>query len=828
MWRRITGVRGLPGLRRSLFAAALLSLTAAVVELLIAPMPSARWEVVAALSLVSLGARWARMFTTRRASLAGDLAEGVAITALGASLGADNVMPVIFCGLVFRSAYGSRRRALGGGAMYAAAQVFAAAIAHGRFPDYGIVAALIDVPLLLMVPTAAFELARGLIAIEAGARREHALAQAVSAFLTASDRGELDAITALATVDVLGERARDDEPLSPADERWLRALADQKALAVAAHEARAERAAADVAQRIRTLIERSGGVALVVDAKLGIVSASGGTFDVLGQHPGALVGRSLLELVHSADRARALDALEAMLHEDPTAPERITVRTLTAAEPCWTELALADLLGDERAGAFVVQLHDVSSRVALEEDVRRRDGYDGLTRLPNRQTLERALADELRAGAQPAVAVIDMEAFSTINATLGHAVGDEVLAEVGRRLAYATATRGMVARLAGDAFAILLHGMQDPSVACATVEEILKVLASPLDAGPGTVRVSPIAGLAVARSDLNSPPALLAAADIAREATVVPGTCSLFAVALHGERLERATLQAELAVAVGAGQLQLDYQPIADAATGAWVAAEALVRWRHPELGRIPPARFIGLAEESELIIAIGEWVLGEACGQLAAWRAAGLVSDDFAVTVNISGVHLGREELVEHVQAALAGTALPPGNLIIEITETAVVDLAGTLPRMERLKQLGVRIAIDDFGTGHSSLAYLKDLPADVVKLPRPFVRDTGTDSRSRAIVRGLAGLARELGLIVVAEGVETPEQRACVADAGCALIQGFLYSPPLPPTDFAGRLASAAQAGRERGVGLLGEPGDARELLARAAELASARATL
>jgi EAL domain-containing protein (putative c-di-GMP-specific phosphodiesterase class I) len=263
---------------------------------------------------------------------------------------------------------------------------------------------------------------------------------------------------------------------------------------------------------------------------------------------------------------------------------------------------------------------------------------------------------------------------------------------------------------------------------------------------------------------------------------------------LHADRLERATLQSELATAVAAGQLELHYQPVTDAATGAWVGAEALVRWQHPELGRLSPARFIPLAEESDLIVAIGEWVLQAATRQLAAWRAAHLVSETFTVAVNVSGTQLTRDDLLEHVERALAESGVPAPNLVLEVTETAVIDPGAVLPRLVRLKQTGVRLAIDDFGTGHSSLSYLKHLPADIVKLPRPFVRDAGHCPKSAAIVEGLVRLAAPLGMTVLAEGVETPEQQACVTRAGCVHIQGFLHAPPLPADAFATCLVGRA----------------------------------
>ena len=858
MWQRLTGVRGLLGLRRALFAAALLSLLTVVAAIVLPSEDGERWNLVALVALAALAVRWSLLFVTARPSWPLDSVEFFAIALLGTAIGADNAMPVLLLGLTYRSQYATRTWALVGGTLYAGAHILAAGLAHDRFPDDAIVAAFTSVPLLLMVSAAAAELARGFRELEAGAARERALAAAAASYLGTTGLDGLAARTASAIHDAIGPRVAASEivldladvervrarfgpdalelpvdglgavfvlgwdRLPRSDTRWLATLADQLALAAIAQRLRA-RAATD---RIESLVERTGGVALLVEPDTTIRFATPGSDELFGRHPDELRGMRVLDLFHRADHDRGREALEAGIAGDEQAPERVTLRLRgESGDTRWAELSLADLRGDDAVSGIVVQVRDITARVALEEDVRRRSDHDPLTGLPNREQFERLVADELRAGNDRiAVVVVDLDRFRLVNETLGHATGDKVLAEVGRRLAFAVAGNGTVARLAGDDFAILLPVFEGGAAGGQRLERILHALDAPLEA-TGTLRLSASAGVARVGPQTRSPEELLAAADAALDAAHDdgPGCWALFAPKHHIARIERAMLRAELAHGIAAGQLELDYQPVVDARTGVWQSAEALVRWRHPELGRLGPHRFIELAEQSELIVALGEWVLGEACAQLARWRADGVVDPSFTVAVNVSGVQAGRDDLVEHVHAALAGSGLPADALTLEITETAMVDVVGVRRRLEQLRTLGVRVAIDDFGTGHSSLAYLKDIPADVVKLPRPFVRDADGTGRGTAILYGLVGLAKPLGLRVLAEGVETRAQRDCVVAAGCELIQGYLFATPMRPDHFAALARSDAASRLQRGVGVGDDAGDRGQSAVHSCEVAT-----
>jgi diguanylate cyclase (GGDEF)-like protein/PAS domain S-box-containing protein len=854
MWRRIIGPRGLVGFRRALFVAALLSLVTMQASLLLSHEGSAAWCGAAAAALVYLGLRWWRLYRTERGGTAWDVAEAAAIAGLGVAIGADNAIPVVLAGLAFRSQYGARAAALRAAAGYAGAFVFAAALANPRYPDFSPVSAAMQVPLLLMVAGAAAEFARGVRAIEAGVGRERLLARTVSTFLDVRERTALAALAEEAIDEACGTRIGARAvlldaagtvatrtrygsgaielpvagtgaifvlpwaPLGPSRMRWLATLADQVALAASVIDARA--AAAE--QQIQQLVERNGGVAVRVDAELTVHSATPGVRELLGRAPEELVGRPVVDVVHRGDRDRTRDALRSVVGGDETAPERVTVRLTGDARPRWAELSLADL-GSWSPGQFVVQVRDVTARVALEEDARRREDHDALTGLPNRERFEIAVADHLRNGDDHiAIVLIDLDDFRRVNETLGHAAGDEVLAEAARRLAYTVSGDSLVARLAGDTFAVL-QAEFDPEA----VPRLLGALAAPFSAASGTLRLSATAGVARAGGELRDTKALVAAAGAALAAadTEAKGDWLLFAPEHHARRMERAMLQAELADAIGAGQLELDYQPLVDAHTGQWRSAEALVRWRHPELGRLGPQRFIELAEESELIVAVGQWVLHEACRRLAEWRVAHVVPPEFSVAVNVSGIQAARDDLVLEVQSALEHSGLPAACLTLELTETAVVDVRDLAGRLERLRRLGVRIAIDDFGTGHSSLAYLKDLPADIVKLPRPFVRDIGGPGRSAEIIHGLVGLARPLGLTVVAEGVETRSQRDGVVAAGCELIQGYLFATPMPPGEFVALAPSGTVPFGQLRTGGRDDDPELAQRLARAAQIAGSR---
>ncbi len=831
--RWLSGLRAEAGLRRGLFVAALSGLVATCIFFLLDPGIPAAHRSLGLMGALVLVARWTLLLRMGRRSPVLDALEVAAVVAVGVAVVPDRMSGVLYAGLAFRSAYGSRSLAVRGAFVYAGACALSAYLIDGQDYDYSVAGALLQTPALLMVALLVNELVRGVGALHAAARRERVLQRVAVSYLQAADRQRLADHSAQALEELLGAELAGftvtlDSPsgapavalrlplvapgepivldiatatgsagtlsvlpagvLRRADRRSLAALAGQLSLAVAALEAQALRQARAASARILSLVEDTGGVALIVDRELVIAWSTPGALELLGEPPDALVGRSVLECLHRGDRERAGVALAAVVAEEAQGPDRFTVRLRGSAR--WVELSVSDFLADDAVGALVVQLRDVSARVALEQDVRRRDDVDALTGLPNREHFEDLVTEALRvAPAGVAVALLDLDGLREVNETYGYAVGDEVLIEVARRFGHSAAGSGPVARMAADEFSLLLREMPDGDTALDVVNRMLRVLEHPLETSAATLRVRASAGVALAVAHASDASGLIATADAAMQDAQEAGggrSC-LYAPELHAERLERVTLKAELAAAIDAGELELDYQPVIDGRNGQWRSAEALVRWRHPRLGRLGPGRFIPLAEESELIIALGEWVMHEACATLAGWRREGIVPGDFGVAVNVSAVQFVRPDLLDMVSSALIGSGLPAECLTIEVTETAVADLGTARPSLQGLKAIGVRVALDDFGTGHSSLAYLKELPADVIKVPRPFVRDLGRPGSGGAIVEGIVGLAHSLGIVPLAEGVETAEQRDGVLAAGCHLIQGFFYSRPLAAHVFA-----------------------------------------
>jgi diguanylate cyclase (GGDEF)-like protein len=409
--------------------------------------------------------------------------------------------------------------------------------------------------------------------------------------------------------------------------------------------------------------------------------------------------------------------------------------------------------------------------------------HDPLTNLPNRSLfLDRLHQAEQRAprnGTAVAVLFLDLDGFKTVNDSLGHARGDELLIAVAKRLDEALRAGDTAARLGGDEFAVLVDGLDDEREAVAVAARILEALREPVTLGGQDFYVRASIGVATARRPGGD---LLRDADLAMYQAKAQGRGRVvsFDAAMHAAMLAGMAMERDLRHALDAGQLQLVFQPIVDLASGAALAAEALLRWSHPEHGAITPAEFIPIAEETGLIVPIGAWVLETACRAATRW-------DALPVTVNVSSVQLRSSEFVETVAAALQASGLSAERLIVEITESVLMDdLHGTAALLRELKALGVRIAIDDFGTGHSSLQYLQQLPLDMLKIPKPFIDGLAGADGGDVLARAILDLGRSFGLAVIAEGIETERQRARLRELGCALGQGYLFARPLTPDRF------------------------------------------
>jgi len=463
---------------------------------------------------------------------------------------------------------------------------------------------------------------------------------------------------------------------------------------------------------------------------------------------------------------------------------------------------------DGAVQAMICIAQDNRERKRHEEQVRQLAYFDAVTGLPNRvqfhHALDEALQEARRHGTKLAVLFLDVDRFKRINDTLGHAKGDHLLRSFAERLAHGvrrsdTVARdwpgeaSTVARLGGDEFTILLRQIESGDDAARVAARILEALSAPFDLGGHEVVVDASIGIALYPDDGRNADGLLMHADLAMYDAKARGRANyqFYHRDLNAKAMERLWLESELRRALTLEHLTLEFQPQLDIASDAVIGVEALLRWHHPERGRIPPDKFIPLAEETGLIGPIGLWVLSSSCAQAKAWLDAGL--GEIRVAVNISSEQLRHAHFVDQVAQALADSGLPARLLELEITEsTAMAEPEIMVPRLIELKAMGVDLAIDDFGTGYSSLTYLQRFPLDRVKIDRSFVRHVVSSTNDAGIVTAIIAMAHQLSFEVIAEGVETEDQLAFLRAHGCDQIQGYLASPPLTAERFAAWLRS------------------------------------
>jgi diguanylate cyclase (GGDEF)-like protein/PAS domain S-box-containing protein len=535
------------------------------------------------------------------------------------------------------------------------------------------------------------------------------------------------------------------------------------------------------------VIEHSGEAIMITDQQNRIVAINPSLTELTGYTLEDLRGKDPRILSSGHTTRETYESMWQSLREsDYWQGELWDRRKDGSAYPKWA--AISVIRNDKgEATNYIASFTDISERKAAEERIHQLAHHDALTGLFNRfsleSRLEQALLSARRENGQLTVMFIDMDRFKIINDTLGHHAGDALLVEVAQRLQVSVRESDIVARLGGDEFIIVLTNMAAGMAAAPIATSLIQTLGRPYQIEGKTVHSTPSIGISLFPADGEDVDTLLKNADTAMYHAKEQGrnNYQFFTEAMNAQVAARLELENELREAVAKGQFELHYQPQIHAGDGRLRGLEALVRWRHPEKGIIPPDSFIPIAEETGLISAIGEWVLAEACRQKAAWRKQGQRIGRIAV--NISTYQLHSSNLVEQVRNNMHRYGLSAGELELEITESGAMENPELAAQQLRaLRELGIEIAIDDFGTGYSSLSYLKRLPIQRLKIDRSFVMDIEHDASDAAICKAIISMARSLELGVVAEGVETREQHDFLSNLGCELLQGYYYSRPVP----------------------------------------------
>ena len=554
----------------------------------------------------------------------------------------------------------------------------------------------------------------------------------------------------------------------------------------------------EMEERFRSLVTNSSDTIFVTDANTAIQYATPSAASILGFAAGDLAQRRLGDLVHPDDVSGML-ALVRRCADSPDQSLRGEWR-LSDHEGRWhfTETVVANLLDDPHVCGLVFTSRDVGERIRFQEELEHQAFHDALTGLANRvlfrERVEHSLAT--RRDARIAVLFMDVDDFKLFNDSYGHVLGDSLLVQVADRLGGVLRSGDTAARLGGDEFAILLEGVEGPYAASDVAQRVLGLFDEDFWLNDTHLSVSVSIGVAVSDGSHTSAEELLRDADVAMYSAKANGKdrVEVFEPAMQTAVLERLELANQLRRAVERGEFVVYYQPIVEILTERVIGTEALVRWQHPDAGIRPPGWFIHVAEETGLIIPIGDFVLAEACRQLASWQGE-LQQPALRMAVNLSPWQLRDPELVEKVRDTLAASGVDPALLTLEITETALVEEShAMMKRLRELKALGVRLAIDDFGTGYSSLSYLRQFPMDTVKIAKPFVDHVAEGADDSALARAIITIGETLDLEVVAEGIERESQMRQLRELGCQFGQGFYVSRPLPAEELVDVLRATA----------------------------------
>ncbi|HEV3353905.1 MAG TPA: EAL domain-containing protein [Acidimicrobiales bacterium] len=556
-------------------------------------------------------------------------------------------------------------------------------------------------------------------------------------------------------------------------------------------------------ERFQSLARNAFELVTVFDSEGTIVYDSPAIERVLGYGADERIGQNGFDYMHPEDQGRARDILAKAL-ATPNVPVQLEVRARRRdGEWRWLEVWITNLLQDPSVAGIVANQRDITERRAFQERLTRQAYHDALTGLPNRSLfqsrLEVALARAARRERTIAVLFIDLDRFKVINDSLGHETGDELLVAVAGRLREAVRDEDTVARLSGDEFTVLLEEVEDEVEAAQVAQRIIEDIRRAIDLEGHQVFVGASVGIALSHNGEDRAEDLLRDADLAMYRAKERGRSryEIFEVTMGARARLRLDLESELRKALENDELVLHYQPEVSLRSGRIIGAEALVRWEHPERGLLMPDEFIPMAEETGLIQPVGRALLHKACVQAGEWQARFGIGAPTRVSVNVSGRQL--PTLVRDVARVLGRTGLDPRTLVLEITESVVMDdPEAAILTFEALRHMGVSLAIDDFGTGYSSLSWLKNFPISTLKLDKSFVQGLGVDPADRAIAQSVLTMASCLDVTVTAEGIETAEQAAELISLGCISGQGYYYARPKPADEIDQLLAQSALLGR------------------------------
>ncbi|HEY7380735.1 MAG TPA: EAL domain-containing protein [Gaiella sp.] len=542
--------------------------------------------------------------------------------------------------------------------------------------------------------------------------------------------------------------------------------------------------------RFRSLVQNSQDLIAVLEPDLTVRYVTPSSAAMLGLEASEVVGSHFDRIVHPDEAAGVATLFRDEAGQGGSVQQEVRLRHRDGS---WrvVEMAMSDLLEDPSVHGLVVTAHDVTDRRVLEDQLTHQAFHDALTGLPNRALLADRAAHALqrakRSPSDVALLFLDIDDFKTINDSLGHTAGDELLVEVAQRLRRTLREVDTAARLGGDEFAVLLEDTKGVEGADVVAERLLEAVARPIALGSTQVLMRASVGLVFGEPG-QTVGDLLRSADIAMYQAKRQGghRYALFEPHMHEAALARLELKADLERAFEEDELDLHYQPLVELQDGQPIGFEALLRWQHPVRGNVPPSEFVPLAEETGLIDEIGNWVLRRACQQTRAWQITVPGCNHLSANVNISARQLLLPGFKDIVVAVLEESGLSPRHLVLEITEsTLLTDIDGVAARLADLRTLGVRIAIDDFGTGFSSLGYLQRFPVDELKIAREFVDEVARDERRARLVEAILTLARSLELETIAEGIEEPAQRQRLQELGCRIGQGYLFSRPVPASE-------------------------------------------